>query len=465
MGQKIQNALQDIYESIKGSGQDFTSGSLKRAIFLLAVPMVLEMAMESVFAVVDIFFVAKLGSDAVATVGITESVMTILYAIALGLGMGTTALISRRVGEHRSKDASVTAAQSVLIGVLLSVPIAIAGIWYSPRLLELMGSSHSMIESGYRYPQVIIGFNIVIMLLFIINSIFRGAGDAALSMRILWLSNLINIVLDPCLIFGWGPFPELGLAGAAIATTIGRGSGVLLQIYYLFNGKHRIRIMLRDFIPKMRLIWKLIRISLGGIGQFLISTSSWIALYRIISTFGSIAVAGYTISIRILIFSLLPSWGLSNAASTMVGQNLGAKKPDRAERSVIITAKINFVFLTCVAVLFLIYAADFIEIFTTEPGVVDAGKNALKFLSMVLPFYAVGMIMIQALNGSGDTKTPTIINFFCFWLIEIPVAYILSYNMNFGVYGVYAAIVLADLMIAAIGIIIFRKGKWKDKIV
>lgn len=462
MNEKIKNILKDTLESIKGTEQDFTKGNLGRAIFLLAVPMVLEMAMESVFAVVDIFFVSKLGSEAVATVGITESVMTILYAISLGLGMGTTALISRRVGEGRLKDASVTAAQSISLGIVLSIPIALAGIYFAPDLLELMGSSKSMVESGYRYPQIIIGFNIVIMLLFIINSIFRGAGDAALSMRVLWISNFINIILDPCLIFGLGPFPELGIAGAAYATVIGRGIGVIVQMYFLFNRKHRISIILADFKVRLKIIIKLIRISLGGIGQFLISTISWIGLVRIMATFGSSVLAGYTIAIRILIFLLLPSWGLSNAAATMVGQNLGAKKPDRAERSVIITSKINFVFLTIVAGLFLLFAGDFIKVFTSETAVILAGKDALRFLSFLLPFYAIGMVMIQALNGSGDTRTPTIINFFCFWLTELPVAYLLAKKMNFGAHGVYLAIILADIMIAVIGVIVFRQGKWKE---
>ncbi len=465
MNRKIKGILQDTIESIKGTEQDFTTGKLGRAIFLLAVPMVLEMAMESVFAVVDIFFVSKLGSEAVATVGITESVMTLLYAISLGLGMGTTALIARRVGEGKMKDASVTAAQSISLGIILSIPIAVAGIYFAPDLLEVMGSSRSMVESGYKYPQIIIGFNIVIMLLFIINSIFRGAGDAALSMRILWVSNFINIILDPCLIFGIGPFPEMGIAGAATATVIGRGTGVIFQLYLLFNGKHRIKIRFNDFRLRIKLMMKLIRLSLGGIGQFLISTTSWIGLVRIMSTFGSSVLAGYTIAIRIIIFSLLPSWGLSNAASTMVGQNLGAKKPDRAERSVIITSKINFVFLTFIAVMFFLFAEAFVEIFTSEPAVVLAGKEALRFISIIFPFYAIGMVMIQALNGSGDTKTPTIINFFCFWLTELPVAYLLSMKFGFHAHGVYLAIILADVMIATIGIIVFKRGRWKEKVI
>lgn len=465
MKEKIKKIFKDTLESVKGTEQDFTKGKLGRAIFLLAVPMVLEMTMESVFAIVDIFFVSKLGSEAVATVGITESVMTILYAISLGLGMGTTALIARRVGEGKMRDASVTAAQSISLGIVLSIPIALAGIYFAPDLLELMGSSKSMIANGYKYPQIIIGFNIVIMLLFIINSIFRGAGDAALSMRVLWISNFINIILDPCLIFGLGPFPELGIAGAAYATVIGRGTGVIVQMYFLFNGKHRINIILTDFRVRLKIVIKLIRISLGGIGQFLISTTSWIGLVRIMSIFGSSVLAGYTIAIRILIFLILPSWGLSNAAATMVGQNLGAKKPDRAERSVILTSKINFIFLTFVAVLFLIFAEDFVKVFTSEVEVMRAGKEALRFLSFLLPFYAIGMVMIQAFNGSGDTRTPTIINFFCFWLTELPVAYILALKLNLNTHGVYLAIILADIMIAVIGIIIFRRGRWKEKVV
>ncbi len=465
MREKIRRIISDTVESIRGTEQDFTSGNLRRAIFLLAVPMVLEMAMESVFAVVDIFFVSKLGSEAVATVGITESVMTLLYAIAVGLGMGTTALVSRRVGEKKMEEASVTAAQSIILGLILSIPIAIAGIYFAPDLLKIMGSSESMINTGYKYPLIIIGGNIVIMFLFIINAIFRGAGDASLSMRVLWISNLINIILDPCLIFGLGPFPELGIAGAAFATVIGRGTGVILQFYFLLNRKHRIGIALNDFRIRISIIVKLARVSVGGVGQFLISTSSWIGLVRIMSTFGSSVLAGYTIAIRVIIFTLLPSWGLSNAAATMVGQNLGAKKPKRAEKSVIVTSKINFFFLTFIALMFFMFAEKFILIFVSEHSVVAAGTDALRFLSFALPFYAIGMVMIQSLNGSGDTKTPTIINFFCFWLVEIPVAYILAIKLNFNATGVYLAIVLADAMISVIGIIVFKKGQWKNKVI
>lgn len=457
------NIFRDIVEAVKGTEQDFTTGSIRRAILLLSIPMVLEMAMESVFAVVDIFFVSKIGPEAVATVGITESVMTILYAISIGLGMGTTALIARRVGEKNYEKASLTAVQSIGMGVVFSIPIAILGIYFAPDLLEIMGSSKSMIEDGYKYPMITIGGNIVIMLLFIINAIFRGSGDAALSMRILWISNIINIILDPCLIFGLGPFPELGIAGAAIATLTGRSIGVILQLYLLFNGKHRIKIFLKNVRLDFGILKKLVRISLGGIGQFLISTSSWIGLVRIMSSFGSSSLAGYTIALRILIFSLLPSWGLSNAAATLVGQNLGAKKPGRAEKSVWITAYVNLVFLSLVALVFYFFPAQLVKIFTSDEVVIRTGTETLKYLSFVFPFYAIGMVMIQAINGSGDTRTPTIINFFCFWLMEIPVAYILAFNFGMNEKGVYFAIILADILVTISAILIFRKGNWKKR--
>ncbi|MEN8223628.1 MAG: MATE family efflux transporter [Acidobacteriota bacterium] len=465
MNKQEKNIFRDIVEAVKGTEQDFTSGSIRRAILLLAIPMVLEMAMESVFAVVDIFFVSRIGPEAVATVGITESVMTILYAISLGLGMGTTALISRRVGEKDYERASLTAVHSIGIGIVLSIPIAFLGIYYAPELLKVMGSSDSMIENGYRYPMITIGGNIVIMLLFIINSIFRGAGDAALSMRVLWISNIINIFLDPCLIFGLGPFPELGIAGAATATLTGRSIGVMLQFYYLFRGKHRIKIQIKKIKVEFKIIKKLIRISLGGIGQFLISTSSWIGLVRIMSSFGSSSLAGYTIAIRILIFSLLPSWGLSNAANTMVGQNLGAKKPERAEKAVKITAFANFIFLSFVGLVFYFFPSTLVNIFTNEPEVIKTGIDTLKYISFAFPFYAIGLVVIQAINGSGDTRTPTIINFFCFWLMEIPVAYILAFNFGMNEKGVYFAIVLADIMLTTAAVYVFKKGKWKKKIV
>ncbi len=460
---RIRRTFSDIIEAIKGTDQDFTKGNLGRAILLLSIPMVIEMSMESVFAVVDIYFVSRIGSEAVAVVGITESLMTILYAVSMGLGMGTTALVARRVGEKKYGDASVTAAQSIGIGFIASLPIAFIGFFYSKELLNVMGATEKMVTEGFGYPMIIIGANIVIMLIFIINAVFRGAGDAALSMRILFISNTINIILDPCLIFGLGPFPELGITGAALATVIGRGTGVIIQMFLLFNGHHRIKIVFNDFSLKVKLVKKIVKISLGGIGQFIIATSSWIGLVRIMSSFGSSVMAGYTIAIRIIIFLLLPAWGLSNAAATMIGQNLGAGKPKRAEASVILTAKINFLFLSGVAILNFLFAESLISIFTDVADVIDSGVNTLLFISLIFPVYAIGMVMIQGLNGSGDTKTPTIINLFSFWLLEIPVAYLLAVKLDFASFGVYYAIILADLSTAIIGVTIFRKGKWKKK--
>lgn len=460
---KLKQISSDIIASIKGNEQDFTSGSIRRAIFLLSIPMVLEMVMESVFAIVDIFFVSKLGADAVATVGLTEAMVTIIYAIAIGLAMATTATISRRIGEKEPDKAAFTSFQAIILGFSFSLIIAIIGIFFSKDMLRLMGASANVIEEGYLYPTILIGTNTVIMMLFIINAVFRGAGDAAISMRVLWLANIINVVLDPCLIFGIGPFPELGVAGAAVATSIGRGIGVLWQFYWLFKPTGRITIHKKHVILDFKIIRNLVRISLGGIGQFLISTSSWIGLMRIIAVFGSEALAGYTIAIRIFIFSLLPSWGMSNAAATLVGQNLGAKKPDRAEKSVWMSGKINAVFLIIVAFTFISFPEFLIKLFTGDLKVIATGAEALRIISYGYVFYAYGMVLVQAFNGAGDTATPTKINFICFWLIEIPLAYTLALKLRFGVSGVFWAIVIAETLLTVIGIIMFKRGSWKSK--
>ncbi|MCK5077059.1 MAG: MATE family efflux transporter [Calditrichia bacterium] len=460
---KLKQIFSDIIASIKGNEQDFTSGSIRRAIFLLSIPMVLEMVMESVFAVVDIFFVSKLGADAVATVGLTEAMVTIIYAIAIGLAMATTATIARRIGEKEPDKAAFTSFQAIILGFSFSLIIAIIGIFFSKDMLRLMGASANVIEEGYLYPTILIGTNTVIMMLFIINAVFRGAGDAAISMRVLWLANIINVVLDPCLIFGIGPFPELGVAGAAVATSIGRGIGVLWQFYWLFKPTGRITIHKKHVILDFKIIRNLVRISLGGIGQFLISTSSWIGLMRIIAVFGSEALAGYTIAIRIFIFSLLPSWGMSNAAATLVGQNLGAKKPDRAEKSVWMSGKINAVFLIIVAFTFISFPEFLIKLFTGDLKVIATGAEALRIISYGYVFYAYGMVLVQAFNGAGDTATPTKINFICFWLIEIPLAYTLALKLRFGVSGVFWAIVIAETLLTVIGIIMFKRGSWKSK--
>lgn len=460
---RLQQLWKDILGSIRGNEYDFTEGSMGRAILLLSIPMVLEMAMESVFAVVDIFFVSRLGPDAVATVGITESILTLVYAIAIGLSMSTTALVSRRIGEKNREGAAVSAVQSILAALLVTIPISLAGIFFSPQILQLMGANQQMIDELFWYTAIMLGGNAVIMLLFIINAVFRGAGDAAISMRVLWVANLINIVLDPLLIFGYGPFPEMGILGAAVATTIGRGLGVVFQFYQLGYKSNRIAIYRKHWKIEAGVMKRLIRLSLGGIGQYLIATSSWIGLVRIIAVFGAEALAGYTIAIRIVVFSILPSWGMSNAASTLVGQNLGAKKPDRAERSVWITGMVNMVFLVMVGVCFYIFAEDLVRLFTAEETVVAIGSDCLRIISFGYLFYAWGMVVAQAFNGAGDTDTPTLLNFICFWLVEIPIAYLLALTFDFGEQGVFYSIVIAESLLGVLGIMVFRRGRWKER--
>lgn len=457
----IKELWRDVKEAVGGTERDFTKSSLGKAIFILAVPMVLEMIMESVFAVVDIFFVSKLGADAVATVGITESVMTVVYAIGVGLAMATTALVSRRIGEKKKKEAGVVAFQAILVGAIISILIAIPGVIFAKEFLLLMGGTESMAEEGYLFPMIMFGGNIVIMLLFIINSVFRSSGDAAISMRVMWFANIINIILDPLLIFGYGPFPELGLKGAAIATTIGRGSAVLYQFYLLSSGKYRIRLYWNSLKVKLDVMWNLLKISGGGVMQNLIATSSWILLVRIIAVSGPDAIAGYTIAIRIIIFMLLPAWGLSNAASTLVGQNLGAKQPDRAEKSVWITAYVNMAFMGLMGVLLAVFPEFWIRLFIAKPNVVANGILALRIISFGFLFYGLGMVLMQGFNGSGDTITPTKINLFSFWLFEIPLAYFLAIVLNMGLTGASIAIVAAESVLALTALFFFRKGKWK----
>ncbi len=452
---------QDIKEAIAGTERDFTSTSLGRAIFILAVPMVLEMVMESVFAVVDIFFVSRLGANAVATVGITESAMTIVYALGVGFAMATTALVSRRIGEKKKKEAGEVAFQAIMVGVIVSIIISIPGVLFAPQFLKIMGATDEMTQDGYMFPAIMFGGNVIIMLLFIINAVFRSSGDAAISMRIMWFANIINIILDPLLIFGIGPFPELGLKGAAIATNIGRGLAVVYQFYILFRGKHRIRLYVDNLKIKFTVMLNLIKISGGGIMQNLIATSSWILLVRIISVSGPNAVAGYTIAIRIILFLLLPAWGVSNAAATLVGQNLGAKQPDRAERSVWITAYVNMIFMGLMGMLLVIFPDFFINLFISDLPVVENGTLALKIISCGFLFYALAMVMVQGFNGSGDTTTPTKINLICFWLVEIPLAYLLAIVLNLGLLGASISIVSAEALLAFIALYLFKKGKWK----
>lgn len=452
----------DIKASISGTEQDFTEGKLGRAVLLLSIPMVLEMSLESIFAVADIFFVSKLGAQAVATVGITESLITIIYAIAIGLAMATTAVVSRRIGEKDNQGAAKASVQAIIVAFIASLPIALIGIFFSSELLSFMGAEPIIISEYSDYTSIMIGCNVVVMLLFVINSIFRGVGDASISMKVLWLANGLNIVLDPILIFGWWVFPELGIKGAALATVIGRGTGVLFQLYILVGDTSRIKILKSHLVLQWDIIKNLIRVSIGGIFQWLIATSSWVVLVKILSSYGSIVIAGYTIAIRIFVFSILPSWGMSNAAATLVGQNLGAYKPERAEKSVWTVAGINMIFLGMVGVCFYIFAEFLMQLFTSDAQVIEIGANCLRIISYGYLAYAFGMVVIQAFNGAGDTKTPTIINFFCFWLFEIPLAYLLAKDLGWAQEGVFYSIVIAETLLGIIGYILFKKGKWKE---
>lgn len=460
---KFKSFMNNVSEAVSGTEQDFTEGKLSRAILLLSIPAVLEMVMESVFVIVDIYFVSKLGSDAVATVGITESMVTIIYAIAIGLGTATTSMVSRRIGEKNNDAASVAAFQAILTGIIVSVCIGLPGGFFARNLLGSMGASKSIIDNMSGYTSIMLGGNIVIMMLFIINAIFRSAGDAAVAMKVLWIGNIINIILDPCLIFGLGPFPHLGVTGAAVATNIGRGTAVLVQFYLLFNGKKRIKLSAKHLIVNFRIMIRLLKLSFGSIGQNLIGTSSWIALVRIISLFGSEVVAGYTIAMRIIGFTLLPSWGISNAASTLVGQNLGAKKPDRAERSVWITGWVNMILLGIIGLVLVLFPESFIRFFISDENVVKSGILGLRIVSLGFIAYGLGMVLVNSFNGAGDTSTPLKINIFAFWLIEIPLAWLLAIKAGFNEEGVFIAIVVAESLMTIIALIVFRRGKWKLK--
>lgn len=445
----------NLKTSLKSEHQDFTTGSIRKAIFMLAIPMILEMCMESVFAVVDIFFVGKLGPNAAAAVGLTESFLTILYSVAIGLSMGATAMVARRVGEKNYDDAAKAGAQAALLALLVSVMISIVGFFYAGTILSLMGANAAIIEMGTTYARIMLSGNIVIMLLFLINGIFRGAGDATIAMRSLWLANICNIILCPILIH------YFGLPGAAMATTTGRGIGVCYQVYHLFKGKGIIKIHLRHFIPDVSVLKGIFKIASTGTLQFLIGSASWIAMARIIAGFGGDAIAGYTIAIRLLIFFLMPAWGLSNAAATLVGQNLGAQQPDRAEKSVWKTAQYNAIFMAIVSVLFFTCAEFFVSLINNDPAVVKTAVLALRIVSMGYIFYGVGMVMINAFNGAGDSKTPTWINLFWFWVFQIPFAYLLAIVWNMGPTGVFIAIVVTETCITITSVILFKRGKWK----
>ena len=449
-------------EALRGSRHhDYTEGPIGRAIILLAIPMVMEMLMESLFAVVDIFWVAHLGANAVATVGLTESMLALVYTAAMGLSIGVMAMVARRIGEKNPAGAAEAATQGISLGVIVAAVFGVLGAVFAPRLLALMGASPEVIATGSGYTRVMLGGNMVIVLLFLINATFRGAGDAAIAMRVLWLANWINILLGPCLIFGLGPFPQLGVRGAAIATTIGRGTGVLYQIYRLTRGDGRIAIGREQLQLRPAVMRTLLRLSGSGTFQVLVGTASWIWLMRIISTFGATAVAGYTIGIRILIFALLPSWGLANAAATMVGQGLGAKKPERAERAVWIAGMYNMVFLGGVGLLFVALANPIVSLFTKDAAVAPVAVACLRIVSYGYLFYAWGMVLTQSFNGAGDTWTPTWLNLFCFWLWEVPLAYALAVRFGFGPTGVFVAITISFSTLAVVSAILFRRGRWK----
>jgi putative MATE family efflux protein len=452
-----------VREALRGSHQDYTAGNLNRTILLLAIPMVLEMVLESLFAVVDVFWVGRLGANAVATVGITESMLMLVMAIGLGLAMSTTAMVARRIGEKDPEDAAISAVQAVVLGLVISISIGIPAWIYAPHLLQLMGASPELIASGAGYTRFALGGCGAIIMLFLNNAIFRGAGDAAIAMRLLWVSNVINLVLDPCLIFGLGPFPRLGVEGAALATLTGRTIGVLYQFYRLLKGTERIHILARHLRLNVAVMWRLLKVSFTGMLQFAIGNASWIGIVRIVSLFGASAVAGYTVAIRIVIFFILPSWGLSNAAATLVGQNLGAKRPDRAEQAVWRTGLYNMIFLGSIGVFFIIFATPVVRVFVNDPTVVPIASMALRTLSFGNIAYAYGMVMLQAFNGAGDTLTPTFVNFFGFWVLEIPLAWWLATRTRLHTEGAFLSIVIAEVVIVGISMILFRRGRWKTQ--
>jgi putative MATE family efflux protein len=450
-----------IKEAIRGSHRDLTGMSMGKSILLLAVPMVLEMLMESVFAVVDIFWVGKLGPDAIGTVTLTESLMVIIYTAAMGLSIGCTALVSRRIGEKDPERAARVAAHGILQGLVLAVVVGVLGVALAPTLLRLMGGS-SEVVAGSSYTRVLLGGSVTVILLFMINAAFRGAGDAAISMRVLALANAINIVLGPCFIFGWGPFPEMGVAGAAVATTIGRGVGVIYQLYALWSGRGRLRMSAHHLRYDGELMRTMLRISRSGVLQVFIGSASWIGLVRVIATFGTNALAGYQVALRIVMFAILPSFGMANAAATLVGQNLGAGHPERAEQAVWRTAFYNLICLGLVGVVFVVGADFIIGLFSADPEVRRYGARCLRIVAAGFPFYAYGMVVSQCFNGAGDTRTPTRINLVCFWLIQIPLAFLLSHVLDLGPTGVFTAITVAFCSVAVISVAIFRQGKWKQ---
>lgn len=451
-----------IGSALKGEEQDYTQGSINRAIILLSVPMIIEMGMESIFAVVDAYFVSRLNdNEAIAAVGLTESVLSLIYSLAFGLSMGATAMVARRVGEKDNAGAEVAAIQALYLALGVSLVLTVLGVVFSSDILRFMGASESLIANHGGYAQIMFGGNITIIMLFMINAIFRGAGNASVAMWALTIANVLNMILDPIFIFGWGPIPAYGVEGAAIATNIGRGIGVMFQLYHLFKGTSVIRVRFDNFIMVPSIIWSMVKISLGGIGQMLIGSASWIFLMRIMSSFGDAPVAGYFLAMRIVVFAILPAWGMANAAATLVGQNLGAGQPDRAEKSVWRAGFFNMIFLAIITVLFFSMAEYLLHFFSDDAEVLKQGKLCLQIVSLGYVFYAYGMVVNQSFNGAGDTKTPTIISLLGFWVFQIPLAYVLANWVQTGPVGVYSAISIAESAMAVVAIYIFRKGNWK----
>lgn len=450
-----------LREAIRGTESDYTRIPLRRAVLLLAVPMMLELVLEATFAVVDIYFVGKLGASAVATVGLTETYLFLLYAIGMGLAMAVTAIVARRVGEGHGAEASVTAVQAILIALVIAVPFALTGIFYARELLALMGADAWSLEHGYRYTQWMLGGNAVIMLLFVINAIFRGAGDAAIAMRVLWVANGLNIVLDPILIFGLGPIPAMGIEGAAIATNIGRGAGVAMQLWILFHGGKHIRVAASQLALSLPVLINILRTSLGGIGQMIVAMTAWIFLMRILASLSNEAVAGATIAIRIMMFTMMPAWGLSNAAATLVGQNLGAGQPGRAESAVWRIGLYNMILLIGVSLLFFFFNRPLIAVFSDDPQVIAIGAEWLRILSYSYFVYGWWMVSVQAFNGAGDTMTPTWINLVFFWLIQIPLCYVLAVPMGGAHSGVFWGIFISETSVGLFTLWLFTRGRWK----
>ena len=454
-----------VREAIAGSQQDYTNVRIERAIVMLAVPMVLEMIMESLFGVVDMFWVAHLGADAIATVALTETVLTLLFTIALGLSMAVTAMVSRRIGEKDPAAASVVAVQAIAVGVAVSCVTGVIGFVFAADLLRTMGASPAVVRLGTNYTRTMLGGSITVFLLFLINAVFRGAGDAATAMRALWIANAINICLNPFLIFGLGPFPLLGVTGSAVGTTIGRGSGVAYQIYRLVSGRSRITVQWSQARLDFGVMWRLVRMSFGATFQYFVQMASWIGMIRIVASFGSAAVAANTLAIKIIVFAVLPSWGMSNAAATLVGQNLGARKPDRAEQAVWRSGFYNMCFLGGLGLIFIVLAEPIIRIFTSDPAVLPMAVTCLRYLSYGNISYAYGMVVVTSFNGAGDTFTPTILNLICFWLCQIPLGWVLAFHMGLGATGPFVAVALSETLLAVLAIVWFRRGTWKKQVV